>query len=107
MRSTVFFPFARVAQNDAAALFVEIGDAKLFDRRSAGKFLRFFNFVFDWQSVAIPAESARNAKSLHRLIARNNVLDRPGQKVPVMRQPGCERRPVVKRENRSVFTFFN
>jgi hypothetical protein len=40
----------------------------------------------------------------HRLVARNDILDRSGQKVAIMRQARGKRRAVVEDEFLSAFT---
>src|SRR4030095_11116674 len=48
--------------------------------------------------MAIPPEPALDALSLHRLIARDDVLHIAGEQVTIVRQPVCERWAVVEHE---------
>ena len=50
------------------------------------------------QPVAVPPESSLDAPAAHGLVARNRVLDVPGQQVAVVREAVGERRTVVEDE---------
>lgn len=46
--------------------------------------------------MTIPPEPPRDVVSRHRLVPRDNVLDRPREDVTVMRESSGEWRPVVE-----------
>ena len=46
--------------------------------------------------MRVPAEAALNVLAAHGLVTRNDVLDRTGEKMTVVRQTGGERRPVIE-----------
>ena len=52
--------------------------------------LRLLHLVLNGQAVSIPPESSFDLFPLHRLIARNDILDDPGHEGPEMRQPSRE-----------------
>ena len=58
----------------------------------------FFGFHFGRQTMAVPAESALDPASAHRLIARYGVFHETRQQVPVVRQAIGEWRSVVEHE---------
>ena len=78
-------PFAGVTQNDAAAFFVEHVDAELFDVAFAADLEFLFHFEFDWQAVAIPAESTFDVVAAHSVVTWNDVFNGAGKKMAVMR----------------------
>lgn len=48
------------------------------------------------EAVAIPAEPPGDVVAGHRLVARDDVLDRTGENVAVVGEAGGERRAVVE-----------
>ena len=91
-------PLIGIALDGCAAEAVKIPDSHRFDIAFALKLLLLLYFVFDRQTVAVPAEPSFHELSPHRLVSRNDVFYRPGEYVAVMRQTGGERRPVIKTE---------
>ena len=96
------FPLPGVAQDDLAALVVELGDPETLDGGFSAHAQRLLDLHFDRQAVAVPAEAAVHVAAAHGPEAGNDVLDRAGQQMPVVRQAGGERRPVVENERRPV-----
>ena len=94
----VVAPFAGVAQHGLAAGLVELLDAHRGDVGLAGDAEDPFGLHLGGQPVAVPAEPALYLLALHGAKARHQVLDVPGDQVPVVRQPVGERRPVVEHE---------
>ncbi len=82
---------------DAAGL-VELRHAVLFDLLLAGDPQLLLHLVLDGKAVAVPAEPAVHLAALHGLVAGNDVLDRAGDEMPVVRQAGGERGAVVEDE---------
>lgn len=54
------------------------------------------DLVLDGQPVAVPTEAAGDVVATHGLVARDDILDGPGEDVAVVRQPRRERRPIVE-----------
>ena len=94
----VVLPLARVAQHGLAAGLVELLDAHGEDVGLAGDAEQPFGLHLGGQPVAVPAEPALHALSLHGAEPGHQVLDVAGDQVPVVRQPVGERRPVVEDE---------
>ena len=94
----VLLPLLRVAQHGLAARLVERGDAHLVDLRLVGDPEDPLGLELGRQPVRVPAEAALHAPPAHRLVPRHDVLDVPGQQVPVVRQPVGERGSVVEDE---------
>lgn len=46
--------------------------------------------------MAVPAEAAGDVVATHGLVARDDVLDSPGEDMAVVGQPGSERGPIVE-----------
>ena len=89
-------PFTDVLEHHRAALLVELVDAKLLDLGSPRDAKRFLGERLDREAVGIPAETALDVLAAHRLVTRNDVLDRTGEQVSVVGKPRGERRPVVE-----------
>jgi len=64
--------------------------------RRARETERLLRQRLDRQSVAVPAKAARDIMAAHRLVARNDILDRSGQQMAIMRQSRGERRAVIE-----------
>lgn len=54
------------------------------------------DLVLNGQSMAIPAEPARDMVATHGLMASDDILDSPGEDVTVVGQPRRERGPIVE-----------
>ena len=67
--------FVYVLQHRFAAGGVELGDSEFFDVLFTGEPKCLFNGEFNGQAVAIPASLTRNVKTLHRAIAREDILE--------------------------------
>ena len=91
-------PLGDVRLHHRAALLVERADAVRLDRGAARQPERLLRQRFDRQPVTIPTEAPLHRLPAHVPIARHDVLDRPGEQMPVVRRAGRERRPVVEHE---------
>ncbi len=89
-------PLLGIPQHDGAALLVEVVHSEVDDGAVAADAQLLLHLVLDGQAVAVPAEGAVHPPPLHRLVAGDGVLDGPGDQVAEVRQPGRERRAVVK-----------
>src|SRR5690606_30720120 len=89
-------PLPRVAQHRGPARVVELGHAELEDLRLGGDAELPFGLHLGGQAVGVPAEPPLHPASAHGVVARDDVLDVPGEQVPVVGQPVGERRPVVE-----------
>ncbi len=100
------FPLFCISQNNRAALFIEGRNAKSFDGGCAGQLFCLLDLVFHGQTMAVPPKAADHIVPFHRLVAEDNIFDRPRQNVAIVRQSSCEGRPVVKGKVGLVFPFF-
>ena len=100
------FPLLGIAQHNLAALGVEVGQPKALDLALAVQVQGLLNFHFDRQAVAVPAKATVHIAATHGPEARNDIFDRSGQQMAVVRQAGGERRAVVKNERLPVPSFF-
>ena len=71
-------------------------DTDLFDIALTADLKLFFHLIFNWQPVAIPAETTVNKIPAHGPVARHNIFNGSGQQMAIMRQSGCKRRTVIK-----------
>jgi len=94
----VVLPLVRVAQHGLAAGLVELLDAHRDDVGLAGDAKQAFGLHLGGQPVAVPAEPALHALSLHGTEPWDQVFDVAGDQVPVVGEPVGERRPVVEHE---------
>ncbi len=104
MRLTMHFPLFGIAQNDFAALFIEAGDPKLFDRSGARQIKRLFDLIFDRQPVAVPAKAARYVIPFHGFVAQDNIFDGASQMMSIVGQPCRKGRPIIKAKSRAGFS---
>ena len=89
-------PLGGVAQDDRAALLVELVDAVVDDGLVAGDAQLLLDDALDGKAVAIPSEAALDAPAPHRLIAGDRILYRTGHEVSEMGKSRGERRPVIE-----------
>ena len=89
-------PLRDVLQHHRTALLVELVHAERLDLGRPRDAERVLRKGLDRQTVRIPAKAALHVLAAHGLVARDNVLDRAGEQVTVVRQPRRERRPVVE-----------
>ena len=89
-------PLGDVLEHHRAALLVELVHAERLDLGRPRDAERVLRKGLDRQTVRIPAKAALHVLAAHGLVARDNVLDRAGEQVTVVRQPRRERRPVVE-----------
>ena len=89
-------PFGDVLEHHRAALLVELVYAERLDLVRARDAKRVLREGLDRESVSVPPEAALDVLAAHRLVARDDVLDRAREEMPVMRKAGGERRPVVE-----------
>ena len=61
------------------------------------------DFDFHWQAVRVPTGFALAKFAAHRAIAREEILDRPRQAMPGVRQAVSSRRPFVEDERLGPF----
>ena len=54
------------------------------------------DFHLDRQAVGVPTKTPFDPESLHRPVARHDVLEGSGQQVAIMRRPGRKGRPVIE-----------
>ena len=94
----VGLPLVGVAQHRLPARVVELVDAELDDLVLGLQAQLAHGLQLGGQPVAVPAETALDVPAAHGLVPRHDVLDVPGEQVPVVRQPVRERRPVVEDE---------
>ncbi len=91
-------PLAHVLEHALAAGLVEGAHAVLADGGGAGEVELLLHVHLDGQAVRVPAEAALDAVAAHRPVAGDDVLERGGHQVPVVRQAGGERGAVVEEE---------
>ena len=89
-------PLVGVLEHRLPAGVVELLDAHFLDLRLVGDAELSLDLEFGGQAVGVPAEPALHLVAAHGAIPRHDVLDVPGQQVPVVRQPVGERRAVVE-----------
>src|SRR5690606_35928011 len=95
-------PLLGEAEHARAASRVEAVDAVGLDVGFAVEVELVLDQALDRQAVAVPAEAALDGAALHRLVARDDVLDRAGEEMAVVRESGRERGPVVEDERRAI-----
>ena len=101
LTSNVLFPFLGVAKHGGAAGRVEGLDTDSAGTRNLGDVFDSqltLCFKFCGKTMGIPAETALNVVSEHRLVTTDNVLDVASQQVTVVREAVCKRRAVVEHE---------
>ena len=91
-------PHALVLPDRFAALLDERLHAVLLDLILAVEPERLLHLKFHRQTVRIPARLSKDALSLHRLVARQHILDDARQHMTDMRLAVRRRRSVVERE---------
>ena len=91
-------PVVRVLQHRLAADGVELLDAQLKNLALGLQSQDALRLELGRQPVGIPAEPTLDPAPAHGLVARNEVLDIPGQEVAIVRQTVGERRAVVEDE---------
>ncbi len=97
-------PGLHVTPDAALAVLDKRFDAKRFDLFLAVDPQLLADFHLDRQAMGIPARFANAAKAAHRLVAREDVLDRPRQAVTGVWHPVGRRRPLVKHERWGALT---
>ena len=87
--------------------FLALPDERLdpvgFDLRFSVDAQKVLHFQFDRQAVRVPAGFAQHIVALHRVVARNDVLERTGQDMADMRFSVGGRRTVIKGKGLSAF----
>ena len=101
-----FTPVIDVTQHHGTALFVEFIHAEFTDTMHAGNSESILGESFNGQTVGVPAETAFNIFATHGLVTGNDVFDRTGKQMSVVRQTGGKRRAIVKNKLFAVFTQF-
>ena len=89
-------PLVDVLEDLRAAVLVELVDTERLDLGRTGDAEVVLGDRLDRKPVRIPAETTLDILAAHRLVTRDDVLDRSGQQVPVVRQARSERRAVVE-----------
>ena len=100
-------PHTLVLPDGLTAFLDERLDAVLLDLLLAVDADRLLDLQLDGQSMRVPARLAEHLAPLHRLIARQHILDDTRQNVPDMRAAVRRRRAVVKRERIAALTLVN
>ncbi len=77
-------------------MFIEDVNPAFHDGRRSGQAELLLGQGLNGQAVAVPAKSPFDIASAHGLVAWNDVLNRPGQQVAIMRQASGKWRAVVK-----------
>ncbi len=91
-------PLGDVAQDHRAALFVELAHAEVADAGGTVDAEGLLGEGLDGEPVRIPAKAALDVPASHCLVARDDVLDRAGEKVAVVREAGGKWRAVEEDE---------
>ena len=94
----IVLPLARVLEHRGTAGIIELLDAHALDLVHAVDAKFALGLKLGGQAVGVPAEDPVDLSPLHGLIARNHVLDVPGQQVPVVGQTIGERRTIKEDE---------
>ena len=97
-------PFRDVGLHHLATLLVEDVDPALENLARAGEAERLLRKRFDRQPVTIPTESPLDVMPPHAPVAGNDVLDRAGEEVAIMRRTRREGWPVIEDECRPIAT---
>ena len=96
LASYITLPVTCVTQHRFFAVVVKFLDTKIGDCLPSRNFQLTLCFCFRGQTMTIPAETSLNSLTLHRLISRNSVFDKPCEQVTVVRQTVGKRRSVIK-----------
>ena len=96
-------PLAGIAHDNSSALLVVGFESDLHDRLFSRDSELLVDLVLDGDAVGVPAKATLNVKPLHGPVARDDILDRRGEKVTIMGKPSRERRAIVERVARSAF----
>ena len=91
-------PLVDVAQHRLAAAGVELGDAEALDVVLVGEAELLLDLELHREPVAIPARLARHVVALHRLVAREHVLEHAAEDVMRPGPPVRRRRALVEDE---------
>ena len=102
MRSVISLELVDVPQHRLPAPGVELGDAVRLDVLLAGEAELLLDGELDRQAVAVPAGLARDVVALHRLEAREDVLEDPRLDVVGARHAVGGRRALVEDPRRAV-----
>ena len=89
-------PILGVLQNRRATLRFKPGNAHRLNILLAFQAKFFLHNILNRQTMAIPAPDALHAITAHRPIPWHHVFHQRSHDMPVMRQAGRERRPVIK-----------
>ena len=100
-------PHRLVCPDGFAALLDERLDAVVLDLLLAVDADRLLDLKLHGQTVRVPARLAEHLAPLHRLIARQHILDDARQDVPDVRATVRRRRAVVERERLAALTLIH
>ena len=89
-------PLLSVAHYDAATFSIIARNAHGHDVLAAADAVKLVDLHLDGNAVRVPAESALDKVAGLRRVARNNILDRAGEDVAIVRKAGRKGRAVVK-----------
>mmetsp|Transcript_104540 Transcript_104540/g.320206 ORF Transcript_104540/g.320206 Transcript_104540/m.320206 type:complete len:420 (-) Transcript_104540:23-1282(-) len=89
-------PLLHVHLDDGPALLVVLVDAKTEHVGAAGDLELGIDDLLHWHAVAIPTESPLDVPAALVGVPADDILDRAGEDVPVVRQPGRKGRAVVE-----------
>ena len=102
-----FAPLARILQHCPTAGLIKLILAEIANLRHARKLQLRLNQTLNRKPMTIPAKTARHLITLHRPVARHNILNRPREQMPVMRKARRKRRTIIKIKGRPALTAIN
>ena len=70
----ISLPFIGVSQHACATCIIEFVDSECGNCRMSGNAKFFLGFYFCWETVTVPAKSAINMTTAHRLVTRYSIL---------------------------------
>ena len=100
-------PHRLVCPDGFAALLDERLDAVVLDLLLAVDADRLLDLELDGQPMRVPARLAKHLAPLHRLIARQHILDHTRQDMPDVRAAVRRRRTIVERERLAALTLIH
>ena len=93
-------PVVDVGEHRLPAAAIELGDPEGLDLLLRADPELLLDLELDREAVAVPATLARHVEAAHRLVARVDVLEHPGEDVVGARPAVCGRRALVEAPDR-------